>query len=195
MGRFIEMFFLPAAERCSRPRETAALRERLPGTATARREGSAAGPGRAGGAGRTRRRPSRLPPQEPVPLLPAGLQGRVALGQNLQAPLEEAHVPLPQEVQPLRLPRARRRRRHLHLAAAARARRARIASPAAPAPGRGNGRGNEREREGEGKGRIGGKGNGGTGKGRGASVHCGGGRRGHATLKGSPQPAAGKTRF
>lgn len=134
MGRFTGMFFPSGHEALFPAPEAAVLREGLPAPAAARRSGRGArpGPGGAGGAGRTRRCPFRLPPRgppdEPGPLLPAGLQGRVALGQDLEAPLEEAHVPLPQEVQPLRLPRARRRRRHLHLAAAARARRARMAS-------------------------------------------------------------------
>lgn len=59
--------------------------------------------------------------------LPAGLQRRVPLGQHLQAALEEAHVPLLQELQPLRLRPARRR----HLADT-HCRRAAAASRAAP---------------------------------------------------------------
>lgn len=35
--------------------------------------------------------------------LPAGLQGRIALRQDLEAALEEPHVPVPQEIQPLSL--------------------------------------------------------------------------------------------
>lgn len=36
--------------------------------------------------------------------LPAGLEGRIALRQDLEAALEEPHVPVPEEIQPLSFP-------------------------------------------------------------------------------------------
>lgn len=84
----------------------------------------------AGTAARPQRRtalPVRVRKREPRRGLPAGLQRRVPLRQHLQAALEEAHMPLLQELQPLRLRPARRR----HLADT-HCRRAAVASRAAP---------------------------------------------------------------
>lgn len=67
MGRFLGMFFLPAAGRRSLPPEAAALREGLPVTATARRAGSAAWPGTGGG-----RRADTAAPVPPPAVRPAG---------------------------------------------------------------------------------------------------------------------------
>lgn len=67
-----------------------------------RRQRSPAGPGCVAG-------PQRASGGPPSPArrgsleLPAGLQGRIALRQDLEAALEEPHVPIPQEIQPLSL--------------------------------------------------------------------------------------------